>query len=320
VIGIDNISSKSLPIVPKSIFNKTYNEYKKRDYFRKRASGVGFNETIGYLFDSKEDQKRFSQATLKDDLELLNPISSELDTLRTTLLLHLIKSTSLNIKNGFKGVKLFEIGRVVNQNRDEIQKMAFIASGTKDSESVLNGGKPELVDLIYFASLVQRVIGRFELIPSSQKNGLFNPYEIADIVVEGKKIGVLGSLHIDLEEEFDLPKSYVAEIDFESLLYERVQVKPYSKYPTLNRDLSLLKPKDLSFSTIKDAIDELNIKELVKFYPIDLYRSDELANRESITIRFVLGSMNKTLEESEITEIVDKILKHLKKSFAMELR
>jgi phenylalanyl-tRNA synthetase beta chain len=320
MVGIENIPSKPLSIITKSIFNDTYKEYKKRDYFRKRASGVGFNETIGYLFDSKEDQKRFLQTTLSDDLDLLNPISSDLDTLRATLLLHLIRSASLNIKNGFKGVKLFEIGRVVNQNRDELQKMAFIASGERESESISNGGRPKQVDLIFFASLIGQVIGRFELIPSTQEIGIFNPFEIADIVKDGKKIGVLGSLHIDIEQEYDLPKSYVAEIDFESLLYERVQVKPYSKYPTLNRDLSLLKPKDLSFSTIKDAINELNIEELVKFYPIDLYRSDEMDNRESITIRFVLGSMNKTLEESEITEIVTKILEHLKKRFAMELR
>ena len=255
VVGIDNIPSTSLLIEPKYIYNTTYNRYKRKEYFRKRASGASFYEVIHYFFDSKDDQKRFNQILLKDELDLVNPISSELNTLRTSLLLHMLRSASSNIKNGIKSIKLFEIGTCVDENRNEMQKMAFIVSGDSQSESIQNQGKPKSFDLISFASLLRQVIGGFSLKKSEQKSALFNPYEIADILVDGKSIGVLGSLHIDLQEEFNLPKSYICEIDFESLAYEKIEVTPYSKYPKLERDLSLLKSKDLPFSKIRDSLN-----------------------------------------------------------------
>ena len=320
MVGIDKISSKPLTIIQRDIFNKSYFDYKKRNFYRIRATGAGFSEAIHYFFDSSNLQKEFGFETLEESLDLINPINSDLDTLRVTLLLHHIRSASLNIKNSKRSVKLFEIGRVVDKSRVEKKRVAFIHSGEIEGAYIGNGAKAKSIDLLSFAKSISDVIGDFELKRMDEDSKLLNPYEKADIFQNGKKIGFLGELHIDLRDRFDLPKSYVCELDFDSLDFERVSVKPYSKFPSLNRDISIVKPKDMSFSTIKRSIDSLGIDEIIKFYPVDLYKSNELNDKESLTIRFVIQSDEKTLNEDEINGIISRVLDHLKSELGLELR
>ena len=133
-------------------------------------------------------------------------------------------------------------------------------------------------------------------------------------------VGFMGRVHIDVERDFDLPSTYICQIDFDALAYERVIAKPYSKFPALSRDLSLLKPKDLPFSTIRDSLEDLELENLVNFYAIDLYKSEELGDNESLTVRFMLQSSKDTMDEEQISGVMDKITKHLKDKFALELR
>ncbi len=320
VIGIDNIKSKPITLKEKRAINSSYIEYKKRNFFRSKAVGAGFYEAIHYFFDSKELQNRYKLPTLKEELDLSNPITSELDTIRTTLLLHHLRSASLNIKNSKSSVKLFEIGRVVDEDRKEHNKIAFIASGLDESYSVANSGKPKEVSFLSFATDVMGVVGEFKLYPSQNPNKLLNPYECGDIYIDGKCIGYIGELHIDVRDEFSLPKTYICEINFDEIKYDKIIAKSYSKFPSLSRDLSLLKPKDLPFSTIKDKLLEQDIQNLVGLYPINLYQSSELGDSESLTIRFILQSDTKTLNEDEINDVIDSVISRLKSSFEMELR
>jgi phenylalanyl-tRNA synthetase beta chain len=320
IVGIDNIASKPLLFCEKNRINRAYQEFKKRNHFRNKAAGAGFYESIHYFFDSKEDQKKYGEVTLKDELDLTNPINGDLNTLRTSLTLHLLRSASSNLKNGKNSVALFEIGRVVDENRDESSKIAFIISGDSQSASVKNSGKVKDIDFISFATKVISVVGDFKLSPKEDKKALLNPYEMADIYMGSKVVGFMGRVHIDVERDFDLPSTYICQIDFDALAYERVIAKPYSKFPALSRDLSLLKPKDLPFSAIRDSLEDLELENLVNFYAIDLYKSEELGDNESLTVRFMLQSSKDTMDEEQISGVMDKITKHLKDKFALELR
>ena len=320
MIGIDNLKSTPMNIIQRDIFNKSYFDYKKRNFYRVRATGAGFSEAIHYFFDSSKLLEEFSLESIDKSLDLINPINSELDTLRTTLVLHLIRSASLNIKNSKRSVKLFEIGRVVDKNRDEHNRFAFIFSGDKEEAYISNLAKAKSIDLLSFANSVSHVIGDFELKKMEDDIKILNPYESADIYILGKKVGYMGELHIDLKDRFDLPKSYICELEFDKLEFDTILAKPYSKFPSLNRDISILKPKELEFSTINKSIKRLGIDEIIKVYPIDLYRSDELQDKESLTIRLVIQSDTKTLNESEINGIMSKIVEELKSDLGLELR
>ena len=319
-IGIDNIVAKPLEIIEQRRLNEAYNLYKKRNKYRIKAAGAGFFESVHYFFANRALQQKYGLPVLDEALDLQNPISEELNTLRTTLVMHLLESASSNIKNGRKRVALFELGRVVDEKRHETEKMAFVFSGHLEEASLKNHGKPVTVDFFSFADKVSAVIGAFELKAKKEVEALFSPYEYATIEIDGKSVGYIARVHANAEKDFDLPRTYVCEVDFAALPYETVQAKSYAKFPSVTRDLSLLVPKTVAFDTIKEALREDIPVEIREFYPIDLFESEDLGENVSLTVRFVIRSDEKTLTEEEITAMIDKVLERLKSHLGIVIR
>ncbi|HEB7542165.1 TPA: phenylalanine--tRNA ligase subunit beta, partial [Campylobacter coli] len=118
IIGIDNIASKGLEFVEKNRLNSTYKNYKELVELRKKAVANGYFESLHYVLDNEEELKSLGFNPIK--LKLINPITAELNTLRTTLLNHLLNAASLNAKNSKKIIKLFELGVVFGSNNEEL--------------------------------------------------------------------------------------------------------------------------------------------------------------------------------------------------------
>jgi len=275
---------------------------------------------VHYFFDNRAKLQQYGFEVIKESEDVANPINAELDTLRSTLLLHMLSSSAKNLKHGKSSVALFEVGRVVNAKREERERMAFIFSGEREAPSVANHGKPAMIDFLAFATKVRTVLGSFELVSADEAFALANPYEYARIMIAGKDVGFMARVHIDVEREYDLPVTYICEVDFASLPYARVIVKPYSKFPALSRDISLLIPKEMKFEEMRDFLKSNLPKEVVNFYPIDIYHDKALADKVSLTVRFMLQSDEKTMDEEMIVGIMDAIVASLKETFALEMR
>ena len=319
-IGIDNIVSKPLEIVEKRRLNETYDLYKKRTKYRTKAAGAGFFESVHYFFDNKKLLEEYGLEMLDEALDLTNPISAELDTLRTTLVLHLLESASNNLKNGRKSVALFELGRVVDAKRRESEKMAFVFSGNREDAALQNHGKPEEITFFDFADKVSAVLGEFSLKKAPEESALFSPYEHARVIMKGQDIGYIARVHATAEKAFDLPRTYLCEVDFAGLPHETVIARSYTRFPALTRDLSLMVPKAVTFDAIREKLTPLLAKEIRSFYPIDLYESDDLGEKVSLTVRFEIQSDEKTLTEEEISAVMDQVLSLLKEHFGIVMR
>jgi phenylalanyl-tRNA synthetase beta chain len=320
LVGIDNIPSKPFILTEENRLEDDYFSFKKRSIFRHRAAQSGFFESVHFVFDEKKTLQKYGFETIDSELELLNPIVNTLDTLRTTLLCGLLKAASNNIKSGYSQVKLFEIGSVFNSKRDESLRMAMLFSGDKEAQSLSNSGKPQKIDFGFFAQKISDIIGDFELREFTTKHSLSHPYQSAQIVVDGKNIGELFRVHPNVEKEYDLESTFVCEIEFSKLKYELKTAKKISKYQASNRDLSIILPKDMSFNKLRKVIDDISIEELVKFYPVDNYSDESLGDNISLSIRFVLQSQDKTLQEEDITSIMNSILDALKNELGIGLR
>ncbi len=320
IVGIDNIRSAPFVLAEKMQMNDAYRSYKKRNHFRARAAAVGFFEAVHYFFDNRQRMEKYNMPVIPENLDVANPINNDLNTLRSTLLLHLLESSSTNLKHGKNAVALFEIGRVVNSKREEKQKIAFIFSGEANPPSLLNHGKPKAIDFLSFASKVTAVLGNIKVQQCQEENALINPYEYASIMIGDQVCGFIGRVHIDVERDFDLPATYICEVDFDALVYDNIIAKAYSKFPALSRDLSLLIPKEMKFSDIRDYLTGVLPDEVVRFYPIDIYHDNSLEEKVSLTVRFVLQSMSKTMDDQDITAIMDQILLLLKEKFSLEIR
>jgi len=112
----------------------------------------------------------------------------------------------------------------------------------------------------------------------------------------------------------------MCELDFAKIPYELKTASKISKFQASFRDLSILIPKDMPYETVKKVIDSIDIKELVRFYPVDSYSDESLGDKLSLSIRFVLQSDEKTLQEEDITSSMDKILNILNDKLEVGLR
>ncbi|WP_457748122.1 phenylalanine--tRNA ligase subunit beta [Sulfurimonas sp.] len=320
MVGIDNIPSKPFTIVEDNRLEDNYFEYKKRSVFRHRAAQSGFFESVHFVFDEKKILNSYGFETTKEELELLNPIVQTLDTLRPTLLTGLLKAASNNVKNGYSSVRLFEIGSVFSPTREESLRISFLFSGDRESQSLSNAGKPAKIDFGYFVQKIADVVGDVELREYKTTHSLAHDYQSAEILVNGEVLGELFRVHPNVENAYDLDVTYMCELDFSKIPYALKVAQKTSKYQASFRDLSIIMPQNISYEKVKSVIDATKIDELVRFYPVDKYSDDSLGENMSLSLRFVLQSNDKTLEEEDITSAMDAILVSLKKELDIGLR
>jgi len=320
LVGIDNIPSKPLNFHEANRLSDDYFYYKKKQFYRQKSAANGFYEALHFAFDAKEELEAYNFEVVQEELALLNPIVNTLDTLRPTLLNWLIKSASKNKKNGYTRINLFELGSVFDTQRNESMRLSFLWSGAIERDTLRNHGKPSSVDFEFFVQKIADVIGSFELQPYQTKHTLSHKYQCGAIYQDGKFVGEVFRLHPLIEKEFDLDTTYLCELNFEALPYSLKTAQKISKYQASFRDLSLLVAKELPYNALSDAIESLEIAELKRFYPVDKFEDEKLGDNLSLTLRFVLQSDEKTLEEEDITSAMDKILEQLKEKFGVELR
>ncbi|WP_458701149.1 phenylalanine--tRNA ligase subunit beta [Sulfurospirillum sp. 1307] len=320
IVGIDNIASKPLIFAEINRMNDAYHKFMKRKMYRLRAVGVGFFESLHFVFDNKERLEKYGLPTIYKKREIANPITNELNTLRTSLVPNLLESVSRNTKFGKKSIRLFEVGTVFNKSREERTSIGFVFSGTKELPKVANHGKPEGIDFFTFADQISKIIGAFEIKKETPKEKLYSPYEYAKIIQNDNEIGFISRVHLEVERDLDCARTYVCELDMDKLNYERKIASSYSKFQESTRDLSLIVPKDIEFFKIKEFLQEIAPKELRKFYPIDVYEDENLGDNVSLTIKMHFQSNEKTFEEDEISSMIEKLLEGLKEKFGIKLR
>ncbi|GAA7426737.1 phenylalanine--tRNA ligase subunit beta [Helicobacter pylori] len=316
-VGIDHLISKPLDSVSNKKSNPHYDTHRFFENLKHKALACGFKEVIHYVFYSKEKQQKLGFEVLEDPLELQNPITTELNTLRTSLVCGLLDASLRNKNLGFKSIALYEKGSVYNSKREEIQKLGFLASGLQKKESYPDA-KGKAWDFYSFAECVSKVIGDFSLEKLTTQAPINHPYQSAKIIQNHKIIGVIAKIHPKVIQELDLFESYYAEIDAFKLKRPAMLLKPFSIYPSSVRDLTLIIDENTAFSKIKKALKDAQIPNLSEILPLDIFKESD--NTIALSVRCVIHSLEKTLNDEEVSSAVQKALEILEKEFNARLK
>ncbi len=316
-VGIDHLISKPLDSVSNKKSNPHYDTHRFFENLKHKALACGFKEVIHYVFYSKEKQQKLGFEVLEDPLELQNPITTELNTLRTSLVCGLLDASLRNKNLGFKSIALYEKGSVYNSKREEIQKLGFLASGLQKKESYPDA-KGKAWDFYSFAECVSKVIGDFSLEKLTTQAPINHPYQSAKIIQDHEIIGVIAKIHPKVIQEWDLFESYYAEIDASKLKRPAMLLKPFSIYPSSVRDLTLIIDENTAFSNIKKALKDAKIPNLSEILPLDIFK--ESHNSIALSVRCVIHSLEKTLNDEEVNAAVQKALEILEKEFNARLK
>ncbi|GAA8272575.1 phenylalanine--tRNA ligase subunit beta [Helicobacter pylori] len=316
-VGIDNLISKPFHCVSSKHSNPHYDTHRFFENLKHKALACGFKEVIHYVFYSKEKQQKLGFEVLEDPLELQNPITTELNTLRTSLVCGLLDASLRNKNLGFKSIALYEKGSVYNSKREEIQKLGFLASGLQKKESYPDA-KGKAWDFYSFAECVSKVIGDFSLEKLTAQTPINHPYQSAKIIQNNEIIGIIAKIHPKVIQELDLFESYYAEIDAFKLKRPAMLLKPFSIYPSSVRDLTLIIDENTAFSGIKKALKDAQIPNLSEILPLDIFK--ESHNSIALSVRCVIHSLEKTLNDEEVNSAVQKALEILEKEFNARLK
>lgn len=316
-VGIDNLVSKPLNSVSSKNSNPHYDTHRFFENLKHKALACGFKEVIHYVFYSKEKQQKLGFEVLEDPLELQNPITTELNTLRTSLVCGLLDASLRNKNLGFKSIALYEKGSVYNAKREEIQKLGFLVSGLQKKESYPDA-KGKAWDFYSFAECVSKVIGDFSLEKLTAQTPINHPYQSAKIIQNHEIIGVIAKIHPKVIQELDLFESYYAEIDASKLKRPAMLLKPFSIYPSSVRDLTLIIDENTAFSKIKKALKDAQIPNLSEILPLDIFKESD--NTIALSVRCVIHSLEKTLNDEEVNSAVQKALEILEKEFNARLK
>lgn len=310
---------KNIPSIPYSgaqkrgISDTLLKYYNKRD-LATRAIAMGFFEAIHYVFYQRSKLIEWNLPVLQEKLELTNPITNELDTLRTSLLPALFDSIERNQNLGYKNIKMFEIGSVYDENRVESTKMAFVASGLQIKEAYPHP-KGVKWDFYSFCEVVSKVIGHFELEAESNAPIFAHPYQFANILQNKQKVGIIGKLHPVFAKKYDIQEAFFAEIDTLNTPHPS-NAQEFSRFHPSQRDLTIIINKNTPFSVIKKEILESQIPHLQSIYPLDIYEDSNFY----LTIRVIFESFEKSLTEELINNEIQKILKILESKFGAKLK
>ena len=159
--------------------------------------------------------------------------------------------------------------------------------------------------------------------PKAEKNFL-HPGRQAKVSVDGTVVGYLGEIHPEVAENYNMKtKAYVAVIDMPTLMELAnfaIKYTGIAKYPAVSRDLSMVMPKSILVGQVEELIRKKGGKLLEDCTLFDVYEGDQIAEgHKSVAYSISFRAADHTLEEKEITTVMDKILKGLE-DMGIELR
>ncbi|RDU66090.1 phenylalanine--tRNA ligase subunit beta [Helicobacter didelphidarum] len=320
--GIDKIVSKPYTIQQVTQNTPAYLLHKQIKTLRMKALGNGYIECVHYIFDNTKVLNDLGFETLHEEKALINPITSELDTLRPSLLPHILETLKKNKRYGYESIKVFEIGHVYNTNRDSSLKFACAMSDYLMPPTYPNTKGIE-VDFFSFAQNISQIIGHFDCSNISSQfipNKLIHPYQSGNILKDGEKIGVISKLHPNIAKKYSLDSVFFCEVDLAPLLYnnENKKAHDFSKYQANKRDLTILIAKGINFSAIKLELDKSHLKNVKEIFPLDIFSENDSTN--ALSIRLIFQSSESTLNESQMQETLQQVLDMLEKKFHAKLK
>ncbi|MDR3347541.1 MAG: phenylalanine--tRNA ligase subunit beta [Helicobacteraceae bacterium] len=320
IIGIDKIEPKPLALANTNAFDGGgHSLFRQERTLASKAASNGFHESLHFIFCDKERLRQFGFAPMHTTLDISNPIASNLNALRPTLLINLLEAAARNRAKAKEKIALFEIGDIYDNTRRHKREIAFVFSGDKDAQRVENHGRSEAETLFDFARKLARIVGDFELAPADQVAYL-QRFQCAKAIVGEREIGVVGKLSSAVAKTYDLATTFVAAFDLSKIAHKTYHAETFSKLQPISRDLSVVIHKKYSFAKIKQVIAALKIDTLKEIFAADIYSDESLGETHSLTIRFGFRPREKTPTEEEIAKITDRVLDKLKASFGAALR
>jgi len=297
---------------------------------RQTLIGLGFSEGVNLSFAEETDAEEFQIGT-DERVALRNPLTEDTKYMRTALAPGLVRAAKRNFNFDQSLVRLFEIGKVYRRGPDgkptERNVLGILATGSYTDR---NWKQPkDDLDFFHLKGILETLMGGIRIssyqMVSAEGIDWLNEAVAALLEIGQDRAGVLGLLSDDLKEKYKLRQPvYLAEIEFETLAqyaFEPIRSEPLPKYPSAERDISIVVDSDLAYRKIHVSVMNLGIAELVKITLEDVYEGKNIPEgKVSLTLRLSFQDREQTLTVERVQNFVDTVLKCLNENYEAELR
>mgnify|MGYP001074336965 FL=1 len=284
---------------------------------REVAQFCGFSQSMNYSFESPKAFDKLlvpENSDLRQAIRILNPLGQDFSIMKTQALNGMLTSLATNYNRKNKNVRLYEIGNIY------IPK-ALPLTELPDERTQFTLGMYGDGDFFTMKGVVEEFFekagldGRITYDPEDKKPFL-HPGRQADIIYDGVKVGYLGEVHPQVCENYNIgDRVYYADIDMPYIVEHACFDKKYegiAKFPTSTRDISLVVDKQVLIGTMENAIIKKGGKLLESCELFDIYEGEQVGEgKKSVAFSLVFRAKDRTLSDTEISEIMDKILAEL---------
>ena len=280
--------------------------------------GNGFNEVMNNSLTSVKDET--------DAVKLLNPLSNDLAFMRKSLLEGLLGNAIYNINRKSADIKFFELGKIYHKKEtyEERKQLAILTTGREIAENWLQ--PKSATDFYHLKAYVKILLDKLnlDLHESALEDERFS--DALEITADGKTLARLGKVSPQLLKDFDISQEvFYAEIELENCqsfrTNENLKFVDIPKFNKIRRDLALLVDKTISYSELYELAKKNKSPFLKKINLFDVYEGKNLPEgKKSYAMSFELLNDEKTLEDKDITEVMNALIKSFTKELNAELR
>jgi phenylalanyl-tRNA synthetase beta chain len=314
-------------------------KHKLANLVSEQLVGEGFNEILNNSLTKAAyyETENNGNPTL---VRIMNPLSSDLNVMRQTLLFGGLESIQHNVNRKRQNLRFFEFGNVYTfdpekQNNDDpmqAYKEQYHAALWVTGKRVEGSWAHKNEDSTFYelSAYVENILRRIGLKPGmtvrkKSENDIFS----SGLTIEnrgGKKLVEMGIITKKLQKQFGLDNPvYYAEMNWTALMKvikkNEVLYTEISKFPAVSRDLALLVDNNVEFAQIEQIARQTEKKLLKKVELFDVYEGDKLpAGKKSYAVNFILQDDEKTMGDKQIDAIMQKLIANIKKQLNAELR
>lgn len=289
------------------------------------AEFCGFSQAMTYSFESPKVFDKLllpADSPLRETVVITNPLGEDFSIMRTVSLNGMLASLATNYNRRNQNVRLYELGNIYLPKQTPVtelpeERMQFTLGMYGEGDFyTMKGVVEELFDKLGMHE-------KAEYDPSDKKSFL-HPGRQADIVYHGNVIGYLGEIHPTVAANYAIKERvYVAVLDMpyvvEYASFDR-KYRGIAKFPAVTRDLSMVVPKEVLAGDIEKVFAEKGGQYLERYALFDIYEGAQIKRGyKSIAYTLTFRAQDKTLEDADIQNAMNKILKKLEE-LGIELR
>ena len=327
IYGYDNIPETPLPFVNTSKIIPS--DQRRLSDIKRLLAICGYTEVVTWSFMDSNKAQYF--APVKEELTLQNPISSDLDYMRPSILPNLLASCRNNLNRSFHNISLFEVGTIFQDTSDRVINNAC-AIRTGHTASKNSHGDRRVYDVFDIKADIARILNSIGLdIDKCQIKpwapSYYHPTRCGSVCLGKNILAYFGQIHPMILQKFDIdPDIFAFELNINDLPFSKERYGKRSEYITsdyqmITRDYAFIVDQSLPVADLLNFIRGVD-KKLVRAVELfDIYSGEKIeAGKKSVALSVNIQDDSKTLTEVDIVEINKKIIKGIEQKFSAILR